>query len=218
MTGSAPWNAASRTALARHRTLRAVVDWSWDLLDDTEREVLRRLSVFFGGATVEAVERVCEPGEAMETLAGLVDKSLLMMAEDDQGARYRLLETVREYAAERLEQAGEAERVRDAHAAYFLELAETAEPLLRGPDQLRWLARLDAEQGNLDTALGHAVTYGRHETALRMMLARTWPWVMRGRRREAGEWARAVLTAVGEDVPPGQELAHGMCVLIGPDR
>jgi predicted ATPase/DNA-binding SARP family transcriptional activator/tetratricopeptide (TPR) repeat protein len=205
----------SRTAQPRHRTLRAVVDWSWELLDDAEREVLRRLSVFFGGATVTAATRVCEPGgDTVDLLAGLVDKSLLLMTEDDQGVRYRLLDTVREYARERLEQAGEAGRVRDAHTEFFADFAETAEPRLRGGDQLLWLARLDAEQGNLDAALGHAIESGRHGTALRLMLARTWPWVMRGRRREAEEWARAVLAAVGDDAPPGHEPAYAMCVLI----
>jgi len=207
----------SRTAQPRHRTLRAVVDWSWELLDDAERVVLRRFSVFFGGATVGAVTEVCEQADPVDLLAGLVDKSLLMMTEDDLGVRYRLLETVREYAAERLEQAGETARVRDAHTAFYLACAETAEPLLRGHGQLRLLAHLDAEQGNLDAALDHAITTGRREAALRMMLARTWPWVMRGRRREAGQWARAVLALVGDEAPPGHELAHGMCVLFTPD-
>ena len=87
---------------------------------------------------------------------------------------------------------------------------------MRGHGQLRRLARLDAEQGNLDAALDHAITAGRRETALRMVLARTWPWVMRGRRREAAEWARAVLALVGDEAPPGHELAHSMCVLFVP--
>jgi predicted ATPase/DNA-binding SARP family transcriptional activator len=207
----------SRTSLPRHRTLRAVVDWSWDLLDTTERAMLRRMSVFLGGATVEAVTEVCEPeGDPVDLLAGLVDKSLLIMAETDQGVRYRMLETVREYAGERLDRSGEAERVRDAHAAYFLALAETAEPRLRGPGQLTWLARLDAEQGNLDAALGHAVDRGERERALRMLAARTWAWLIRGRWREAGEWARAVLAAVGDEPPSGHEPAYAMCVLMAP--
>ena len=140
----------SRTALPRHRTLRAVVDWSWELLNEDERSVLRRLSVFYGGATAEAVARVCDHGDPVDLLAGLVDKSLLILADDAAGVRYRLLETVREYAAERLEQAGEAEAVRAAHTAYFLEFAEAADPKLRGREQLEWLARLDADHGNLD--------------------------------------------------------------------
>ncbi|GLY84399.1 BTAD domain-containing putative transcriptional regulator [Actinoallomurus iriomotensis] len=207
----------SRTSLPRHRTLRAVVDWSWDLLDDAERAVLRRLSVFLGGATVEAVTEVCAPAtEPLDLLAGLVDKSLLIMAETDQDVRYRMLETVREYAGERLEESGEAERVREAHAVYFLALAETAEPELRGPGQLTWLARLDAEQGNLDAALGHAIGRGDHGRALRLMAARTWAWLIRGRWREAGEWARAVLAAVGDEPPPGHEPDHAICLLIAP--
>ncbi|WP_329256036.1 winged helix-turn-helix domain-containing protein [Actinoallomurus sp. NBC_01490] len=207
----------SRTSVPRHRTLRAVVDWSWDLLGTAERAVLRRLSVFLGGATVEAVTEVCAPeGDPVDLLAGLVDKSLLIMAETEQGVRYRMLETVREYAGERLDDSGEAERVREAHAAYFLALAETAEPRLRGPGQLTWLARLDAEQGNLDAALGHAIDRGERERALRLIAARTWAWLIRGRRREAGEWARAVLAAVGDEPPPGHEAAYAMCVLMAP--
>ncbi|MDN3356912.1 BTAD domain-containing putative transcriptional regulator [Actinomadura sp. DC4] len=206
----------SRTAQPRHRTLRAVVDWSWELLDDGERLVLRRMAVFLGGATVRAVAAVCGRDEPVDLLAGLVDKSLLIMSEDDLGVRYRLLETVREYAAERLEEAGETAAARDAHAAFFLAYAETAEPLLRGHEQLRVLGRLDAEQGNLDAALDHAITGGDPETALRMILARTWAWVIRGRGREAGEWARAVLGLVGDTAPPGLELAHGICVLTAP--
>ncbi|WP_433182204.1 BTAD domain-containing putative transcriptional regulator [Actinoallomurus sp. CA-150999] len=202
-----------RSAVSRHRTLRAVVDWSWDLLDEAEQALLRRMSVFVGGADAEAVRRVCAPGgDVVEALAGLVDKSLVIA--DGTGARYRLLETVREYAAGRLEDAGETAAVTRAHGAYFLELAETAEPLLRGRDQLAWLARLDAVQGDLDAALGRAVASGRAETALRMVVARVWPWVLRGGWRQAGEWASRVLDAVGPEPPPGCETAHAICVLI----
>ncbi|GAB3984967.1 BTAD domain-containing putative transcriptional regulator [Actinoallomurus acanthiterrae] len=202
-----------RSALSRHRTLRAVVDWSWDLLNEAEQALLRRMSVFVGGADAEAVRRVCAPGgDVVEALAGLVDKSLVIA--DSVGARYRLLETVREYAAGRLEDAGETAAVTRAHGAYFLELAETAEPLLRGRDQLAWLARLDADQGNLDAALGRAVVSGRTETALRMVFARVWPWVLRGGWSQAGEWAARVLDTVGPEPPPGCETAHAICVLI----
>jgi predicted ATPase/DNA-binding SARP family transcriptional activator len=205
----------SRTSVSRHRTLRAVVDWSWELLDETERAVLRRLSVFFGGATAEAAEQVCAPaGDVVDVLSVLVDKSLVLMTEERGEVRYRLLETVREYAAERLEESGEAPRIRAAHAAYFLAFAETAEPLLRGRDQLRWLSRLDAEGGNLDAALGDALGYGEAVTALRLMAARTWAWIIRGRRREAEEWATAVLAAIGAGPPPGHELTHAICLVI----
>jgi predicted ATPase len=130
----------SRTALPRHRTLRAVVDWSWDLLTDAERMVLRRLSVFSGGASLEAAERVCaapaveppavEPDEVLELLTSLAEKSLLVTGGDrapgDGALRYRMLGTIKEYAADRLAEAGESDLARQAHLGYFTELAESA--------------------------------------------------------------------------------------------
>jgi len=151
-----------RPAVGRHQTLRAVIDWSWELLGPAEQVLLRRLAVFAGGATLEAVERVCAgPGlagpaadEVLYLLAGLVDKSLVVAAElDGGGVRYRMLETVRAYGAERLRAAGEDEALARAHAGYLLELAEAAEPELRRRDQLRWLSRLAAERDNLHAAL-----------------------------------------------------------------
>ncbi|MFF5207854.1 BTAD domain-containing putative transcriptional regulator [Streptosporangium sp. NPDC000396] len=216
----------SRTAQPRHRTLRAVIDWSWDLLSADEQALLRRMSVFSGGATLDAVRRVC--GHGVDLVASLVDKSLVVVSPErheenvpswtgaDGGVRYRLLETLRQYAAERLEESGEADRVRADHARYFLEVAETAEPLLRTGEQLRLLAIIDAEQGNLDAALDHAISSGDRDLALRMIMAMLWPWVMRGRRREAGDWASAVLRAVGDEPPRDRELAHALCVLAAP--
>jgi predicted ATPase len=137
----------SRTALPRHRTLRAVVDWSWELLADAERMVLRRLSVFSGGASLEAAERVCageavEAWEVLELLTALTEKSLLV-TEGEGAPRYRMLGTIREYAGQRLAEAGESGRTRRRHLAYFTELAEAAEPHLRRAEQLEWLAALD---------------------------------------------------------------------------
>ncbi|MBE3015705.1 winged helix-turn-helix domain-containing protein [Microbispora sp. NEAU-D428] len=212
----------SRTAGPRHRTLRAVIDWSWGLLSPAERVALRRLSVFAGGATAEAALRVC--GADLETVACLVDKSLVVAAEPDgladrgERVRYRLLETVRAYAAERLEEAGEARAVRDRHLDFFLETAEESEPGLRTADQLRLLAMLDAERGNLDAALGHAVRTGRERQALRLFTARLWAWTVRGRGDEAAGWARAIRAAPGEAAPPGLELPHTLCVLLASDR
>ncbi|WP_433246001.1 AfsR/SARP family transcriptional regulator [Streptosporangium sp. CA-135522] len=210
----------SRTAQPRHRTLRAVIDWSWELLSADERTLLRRMSVFSGGATADAIRRVC--GQDVDMVASLVDRSLVAVSprtgEDGDEVRYRLLETVRQYAAERLKESGEADRVRTGHALHFLELAEAAEPSLRTGDQLRLLTMLDIEQGNLDAALDHAISVADGDLALQMIMARLWPWVMRGRRREAGERAAAVLAAVGEDPPKGRELAHALCVLTAPAR
>ena len=164
--------AGSRTALPRHQTLRAIVDWSWDLLDDAERTVLRRLSVFSGGATPGAAEQVCGPGGdpdgLIDVIASLVDKSLVT-ATGEAEVRYRLLETVRAYAAERLAEAGEEEQVRAAHARYFLDLAEQGEPKLRSAEQLTWLARLSAEHDNFAAALRYVIAArdARRRAALR---------------------------------------------------
>jgi non-specific serine/threonine protein kinase len=149
----------SRTALPRHQTLRATLDWSHSLLDEAERALLRRLAVFAGGWTLEAAEAVgagdgLASGDVLDVLARLVDKSLVQAdTGGDEGARYRLLETVRQYAGEKLADAGEADSLSARHAGYFLALAERVEPELWAHDQLRWLARLDAEHDNLHAAL-----------------------------------------------------------------
>ncbi|TYK52240.1 BTAD domain-containing putative transcriptional regulator [Actinomadura decatromicini] len=210
----------SRTALPRHRTLRAVVDWSWDLLDDVERTVLRRLSVFAGGATPDAAVDVCglpapdapEPQDVIDVIAALVEKSLVM-ADGDAEVRYRLLETVRVYAGERLEEAGEALRVRSAHAAHLVALAERAEPELRRRDQLRWTERLAAERGNVTVAFRHVIDTGDRDTGLRLVAALVWFWVLRDMEVEAGHWAVAVRDMVGDDPPPGLEEQHALCVI-----
>jgi predicted ATPase/class 3 adenylate cyclase len=147
-----------RTELPRHQTLRALIDWSYELLTQTERALLRRLAVFAGGWTLEAVENIGASGEipregVFETLAALVEKSLVVVS--SSGARYRLLETVRQYASERLEECGEGEAVRAKHLAYFLNLAESARPALTGPEQGAWFSRLDLERENLLAAHVH---------------------------------------------------------------
>ena len=126
-----------RTALPRHQTLRAVVDWSWDLLTDSERAVARRLGAFAGGATLAAAERVCGP-EAWEALTSLVDKSLVVAVPQNDGpTRYRMLETIRAYAGEKLDAAGERAAAEAAHAAFVLDLVEEAEPHIRRREQLQ---------------------------------------------------------------------------------
>ncbi|MGF1425606.1 BTAD domain-containing putative transcriptional regulator [Kitasatospora sp. LaBMicrA B282] len=220
----------SRTGPDRHRTLRAVVGWSWELLDEDERVLLRRLSVFAGGMTLRDAHRVCagdwphgpapDPTAVEDLLTSLVDKSLVdtplrASAGGEPGAvRYRLLETVRAYAAERLVEAGEDGPTGAAHLRCFVGLAEDAEPLLRTDGQIGRLARLDAEQGNLDAALRRAVAVGPPEHALRLAAARAWPWLMRGQGREAAEWTSAVFAAHGCTPPPGLEQAHARCVVL----
>ncbi|MCX4749737.1 winged helix-turn-helix domain-containing protein [Kitasatospora sp. NBC_01287] len=181
----------SRTALPRHRTLRAVVDWSWELLTEAERTVLRRLSVFSGGAGLEAAERVCagdgvEREQVFELLTSLAEKSLLRTA-GDAVPRYRMLGTIKEYAAQRLAQAGESDLARRAHLAHVTELAERAEPHLRRAEQLEWLAVLEAEHDNIASALRGALAAGEARAAMRLAVGAGWYWWLGGHKTEGLE-------------------------------
>src|SRR5262245_39490769 len=159
----------------RHQTLRHAIAWSYDLLEAGEQAVFRRVAVFARGFTLEAAEAVCqavhdsaaEPGQSLEVLEGmasLVDKSLLRQAEQASSAPwFRMLETIREYGLECLTASGEAPAVRRAHADYYLELVEAAEPALAGPEQAAWLERLEAEHDNLRAALQWAEESGGAE-------------------------------------------------------
>ncbi|ANB06096.1 hypothetical protein SAM40697_2136 [Streptomyces ambofaciens] len=188
----------SRTVLPRQQTLRAVVDWSWDLLDEEERDVLRRLSVFAGGCDLAAAEAVCGPA-ALDALGSLVDKSLVVAAPSaGDGMRYRLLETVAEYAGERLDETGGRAAAERAHLTYYRELARTTDPLLRGPRQLAAIARLEREYENLRTALRHAVAERDEQEALSLALSLVWYWQMRDLRVEARNWFNEVM-ALGPD-------------------
>ncbi|WP_461032032.1 ATP-binding protein, partial [Streptomyces mayteni] len=209
--------AGSRTALPRHQTLRAVVDWSWELLTEDERRLAERLAVFAGGVTPASAEGVCglAAGEALEALTSLADRSLLQLADDGDpsGPRFRMLETLREYGAERLAAAGLTREVRDAHAAHFLRLAETAEPRLRRHDQLEWLATLHAERDNLLAALHHATAVGDADTAVRLVAALGLFWTMRGNHAEAAHWLRLALDVPGESPWTARAVATSMFVL-----
>ncbi|GAA3797130.1 hypothetical protein GCM10022226_15640 [Sphaerisporangium flaviroseum] len=187
----------SRTALPRHQTLRAVVEWSWDLLDERERVLARRLAAFAGGSTLDAVETVCSgeglPREqVLDVLARLVDKSLVICDNE----RYRMLETIRAYAMERLRESGEERPVRLAHARFFTGLAETAEPELRRADQVRWLATLSDEHDNLTAALRWAAGAQDHDLGLRLVGALGWYWFLAGRRSEGAQRAAEVIALV----------------------
>ncbi|WP_431894543.1 BTAD domain-containing putative transcriptional regulator [Nonomuraea sp. bgisy101] len=214
----------SRTALSRHKTLRAVVDWSWDLLSEAERGVLRRLSVFSGGASLEAAERVCGDeafaGEqVLDLLTALIEKSLLLA--DGEGTRYRMLNTIREYAAHRLAEAGETESARRAHLAYFTELAETAEPYLRRAEQLEWLATLEAEHDNISAALRGAITEGWAQEAMRLAGAVGWYYFLSGHRTEGTELSIAAASLPGEVTDEVRAMACAivtMFVTSGPGR
>jgi predicted ATPase/DNA-binding SARP family transcriptional activator len=200
----------NRAVSPRHRTLRAVVEWSWDLLDDAERNVARRLTVFAGGATLEAAERVCGlPAAAfVDALTGLVDKSFVELA----GGRYRMLETVRAFCAERLAEAGEADQLRRAHTTYFLEFAWTASDHLRCAEQLHWLRRLDAERDNLHAALRRATAAGDASDAAGLVAALSFYWWLRGMRGEGARLAADVLDLLGTEPPPGLGEEFVLCV------
>lgn len=188
-----------RDAPQRQRTLRAVMDWSWEPLSASERAVLRRLSVTADGCTAELAEEVCAgapvaAGDVLALLSRLVDRSLVMAAGLGGRTRYRLLETVAAYAGERLREAGEEERARQRHALGCAVFAERAEAHLRGGDQREWVRRLDAETANLRTALETAVTQEDAQLALRLVNAATWYWFLRGRLHTA---KRSLATALG---------------------
>ncbi|WP_163506621.1 BTAD domain-containing putative transcriptional regulator [Fodinicola acaciae] len=193
-----------RTAAARHQTLRAVVEWSWDLLDPDAQALARRLAVFVGGARLPAIEAVCGAG-VEDLLADLVDRSLV----ESDGGRYRMLQTIRLFCAERLVEAGEDARVRAAHARCQLALAEEADPHLRRAEQLEWLARLSADHDNLMAALRWAVDNDRR-TAFQLVAALAAYWWFSGRRSQATDAAVALLDG---DMPDGLEEEWISCVV-----
>ncbi|WP_433390067.1 BTAD domain-containing putative transcriptional regulator [Micromonospora sp. KLBMP9576] len=201
---------SSRTATPRHRTLRAVVEWSWDLLDDAERKLARRLTVFVGGTTLEAAERICglPRAELVDVLTGLADKSLVELG----AGRYRMLETVRTFCAERLAEAGEVDELHRAHAAYFLEFAWTADVHLRRAEQLEWLLRLDAERENLHSALHRAAGSGDAPGAAGLVAALSFYWWLRGMRGEGARLAGEVLDLLGTAAPPDLREEFALCV------
>ncbi|MEV7415795.1 BTAD domain-containing putative transcriptional regulator [Streptomyces sp. NPDC089919] len=197
----------ARTVLPRQQTLRAVVDWSWDLLDAPERAVLRRLSVFAGGCDLEAAEAVCAgPADGLDVpdvLGSLVDKSLVVAAADGRGEmRYRLLETVAEYAAERLAEAdGDRGATERRHLVHYRELARGHDALLRSREQRAALARLSAEYENLRTALRRAAAARDEQEMLCLIHGLAWYWQMRDLRTESGHWAEAAI-ALGPEAFP----------------
>jgi len=199
----------SRAALPRQQTLRAMVDWSWELLTGTERAVLAGLSVFAGGFGLAAAEAVATgpdlaAAEVAGQLGGLVDKSLVQFGDTGAGTgRYRLLETVRQYAAARLDALGPAvsDAARIAHRDYYLALAETAAPQLAAADQGAWLDRLDAELDNLRAAIAFSLTLADPEPGLRLAAALRVYWRARGHAAEAAGALQALLNAPGAQEP-----------------
>lgn len=230
----------SRNVLSRHQTLRALIDWSYNLLTPQEKELFLRLSVFASSFTLEAVELVCadneeqvsprspepkladvmlEPETILDLVFQLVDKSLVIPNEgwEDTETHYRMLETIRQYARDKLYDSGKGASIRDQHLAYYLLLAEEAEPYLRSSDQIIWLDRIDAELDNLRLALEWSLAT-RVDEGLRLASALLWFWHIRGYGLEGLEWLTNLL-AKGEslafvDLSPNQRLirAHALAV------
>lgn len=225
----------ARTAEPRHRTLAALLDWSHDLLDEDEQRLFRRLAVFVGGWSIEAAERVCSgqpvasasagngeqppsvvarllPTRPLDLLAGLVDKSLVLAEEqgppEHRTVRYRMLETVREYAWDQLVGSGELEAIGTRHTAFFLALAERAEPELRGPERKAWLDQLGRERENLRAAERRASARGDAETLLRLgaALGRFW---QNASAADAREHLEAIL-AHAASLPPSPSRVRAL--------
>jgi predicted ATPase/DNA-binding CsgD family transcriptional regulator len=210
-----------RTAAARQRTIRQTLDWSYELLSEPERKVLRRLSVFAGGWTLEASEVVVSDesmgqSEVLELLSGLVEKSLAIaeLTAESGGVRYRLLDSIRQYALEKLEQSGELEDVKRAHAGYFLALAEEAEPELIGPRETEWFERLEEEIDNLRAALSWASEHGEAELGLRLAGSLMSFWLTEGHYGEGRGWVEGALTQEGPTSALARAKALGAASLL----
>jgi predicted ATPase/class 3 adenylate cyclase len=191
----------SRTALERHQTLRAAIDWGYNLLLSREQGLFRRLSIFTGGWTLEAAELVCsddliDHDDVLDLLEHLINKSIVIVEESKHETRYRFLETMRQYAYEKLADSGESETLRDKHLEYFLYLAESASPHLIRVEQLDWLARLDIDYENLRTALNWALSRPSAEPVLRLAGALGFYWNMRDYWLEGIKW---IDRALGRD-------------------
>ncbi len=195
-----------RTRLPRHQTLRALIDWSHDLLSEPERMLLRRLSVFSGGCSLEAAEEVCaaegiESAEVLGLLGHLVDKCLVSVDEASSEPRYRLLETIREYAREKLAQSAEESRVRTRHLQFTLDFAEKVEAHGHTEAERLWHDRLESEIDNVRAALEWGLILEEPELALRLAGSLYWFWWTRGYWREANKWLGDVSSKAGSEKP-----------------
>ena len=195
----------ARTAVPRQQTLRAMVDWTYDALSDAERRVFDRLAVFGSSFDLEAAEQVVGDNDVLDVLTGLVNKSLVVAERSGGGGRtrYRLLETMRHYARERLAESGDAADVRTRHLARAVTIATEAEAALDGPDQAAVLDRLEAEHDDLRVALAWGTSGGDPEPALRLATALGRFWEVRGHLSEGRSWLEAALTAGGGGELPG---------------
>ena len=202
--------ATARNLPERQRTLRGAIDWSFDLLDDAERQLLARLSIFAGGATLEAVEAVANLGlDVLDGLASLVDKSLLRRTETPEGeTRFVMLETIREYSGDRLAEDFDAADTARRHAEFFLAFVEEAEPHLTTEEQVPWLDRCEREHDNLRAVLRRSLEGGDAETGLRIAAALWRFWQQRGHLREGLRWAEDLLALAPDRRTPTRARAH----------
>jgi predicted ATPase len=197
----------------RQRTLRATIEWSFALLDEGEQVLFARLAVFSGGRTLEATEAICDaegdlPVDVFDGISSLVDKSLLRQEEGPNGEpRFVMLETVHEYAREKLRQSGEAEEIKRVHAEFFLTLAEEAYPQLKGANQLEWLERLEVEHDNMRAALSWSLERKKAEVALKLGGALWLFWLLRDYHSEGRRWLEAALAMGGRGSPEVRAMA-----------
>jgi predicted ATPase/DNA-binding SARP family transcriptional activator len=209
----------SRTAMPRHRTLRAVVEWSWDLLTDSERLLAERLAVFTGGVTATAAAAVCcgtelHPDDIEDLLASLIDKSLLHTIPAQAAApRYRMLETIREFGIERMGDRGEVGAIRAAHARHFAALVAEADPHLRSHEQLEWLELLRVERDNILAALKYFADDGQAAAAIELAVLLGWYWMVVGSHGETVTWVSLALAVPGESDPGLRLLAEAFLAI-----
>ena len=194
----------ARNLPERQRTLRNTIEWSYEMLDEGEKTLFARLAAFPGGGTLEAIEAVCDaegdlPVDPLEGVSSLLDKSLLrQVAEQEDEPRFEMLETIREFALEKLEESADAGAVERVHAEFYLDLAEQAEPRLWGPEDAAWLERLEREHDNLRAALSWALDHEEVDLALRLGAALRWFWNLGGYYGEGRSWLEATLAKEGE--------------------
>jgi len=198
-------SAGNRTALPRHQTLRAAIDWSYDLLSPVEQTLFRRLSVFVNGWTLEAAEAICsdvkvDPEMIIDVLTQITNKSLVITDDSQAKTRYRMLETIRQYANEKLVESKEIKQIQNSHLNFFMKLAEEAEPKLNGGEQALWLERFEIEQGNFSTALRWGLE-NRAEAGFRLVSALWLFWFMHAHFIEGRQWYDEALS-VCKDISP----------------
>ena len=213
----------SRTALPRQQTLRALIDWSYLALNETEQDVLRRLAVFSGGWTFEAAESVAGEIEAMDGLSGLVNKSLVNVEEKEGESRYRYLETIRQYAMEKLLESGESVDARNRHLAHFLEVSRRAEEQFRTVQRHLWMNRLEVEHGNIRTALGWALE-SDPASALQIVCLLSTFWMSHNYLTEGCNWCQAAITRAEassldpDNIDPTRARAYAVLAALSVNR